>query len=57
MKVFDDVYPKKRQTAQEKGKHSTVNGTGHRGSNTQRIPIDFKTHPSAKIQQCNHVAK
>lgn len=57
MKVFDNIYPKQRQTAQKKREYGTVNGTSHRSSNPQRIPIDFKTHLPAKVQQCNHVAK
>lgn len=37
--VFNDVYAKNGQAPQQQRQHRTVDGAGHRGSNSESIPV------------------
>lgn len=46
--VMNDINAKKRQAGKKKGKQSTMNGTGHRSSNTKCIPVYSEFHKMQK---------
>jgi len=54
--IVNDVNAKQRQTGKEHRQKRTMNGAGHRGGNSNSVPIDPVRH-YAKLKKSNSVAK
>jgi len=53
---MNDVDAEQGKAAHKQRQHRTMDGTGQRGPNSQRFPIDSEIHEPANVQNCNFVA-
>jgi len=54
--IINDIDPKNGEARGYQRQHGAVNGTGYRGTHSQRIPIDSQIHGAKIKQTCNFVA-